>query len=161
MGKSAVIALLASKGHCVVSETARRVIEEERVKKSDILPWGNVKKFQEVVAQRQLDQESEIEGGEAFLDRGIIDGYAYCIQGNVPPPKIIFDHGKNRYHKVFLLERLPHYETDGARKEKREFQVVIHKLIERVYREFGYTIIYVPILSIEERVAFILDAVKG
>ncbi len=161
VGKSTVIKLLAFKGYSVIPETARTVIEEECAKKSDTVPWGNLKKFQEVVAQRQLEIESEIKSGEVFLDRGIVDGYAYCLEGNIPAPKIIFDHGKNRYDKIFLLAPLSHYENDRIRKEKKEFQAVVHALIKQAYLEFGYVIIPVPMLSVEERVAFILNAIQS
>ncbi|OGD31925.1 hypothetical protein A3C91_00665 [Candidatus Azambacteria bacterium RIFCSPHIGHO2_02_FULL_52_12] len=55
VGKSSVIETLAQKGYCVVSETARTPMEEEHVKKSDILPSKNLQKFQEVVAKRQFE----------------------------------------------------------------------------------------------------------
>lgn len=162
VGKSAVMDILVARGYSIVPETARMVIQEEQAKNSDILPWKDLLQFQEVVARRQLEAEMKICEQEVFLDRGIVDGYAYCKQGNVSAPKDLIDNARGRYDAVFLLAPLAHYENDHVRKEDKEFQVVIHAMIEDAYREFGYNIIHVPALHIHERAEFILKAIgKG
>lgn len=160
VGKSTVMNVLIARGYGVVPETARMVIEEEQAKNSDILPWKDLLQFQEVVARRQLEAEMKICGQKVFLDRGIVDGYAYCKQGNVPVPKDLIDNARGRYDAIFLLAPLARYENDHVRKENKEFQVVIHAMIEEAYREFGYDIIHVPVLSIYERAEFILRAIE-
>lgn len=159
VGKSAVMDILIARGYSVVPETARMIIEEEQAKNSDILPWKDLLRFQEVVARRQLAAEMEIRGQEVFLDRGIVDGYAYCKQGNVPVPKDLTDNARGRYDAVFSLAPLARYENDHVRKEDKEFQAVIHAMIEDAYKEFGYDIIHVPALHIHERAEFVLKVI--
>jgi len=113
-GKTTVIEILASRGYTVVPEAARLIIEEERLKDSDILPWKNLAKFQEKLVVRQLELESSVKSEVIFLDRGIVDGYAYCKDGNIPSPQLILDNAKNRYYKVFLLDPLNIYKKDDG-----------------------------------------------
>lgn len=160
VGKSAMIDIFVARGYSIVPETARMVIEEEQARNSDILPWRDLLRFQEVVARKQLEAEMKICEQEVFLDRGIVDGYAYCKQGNIPAPKNLIDNARGRYDAVFLLAPLAHYENDHVRKEDKEFQAVIHALIEEAYRKFGYDIIHVPALHIHERAEFILKIIK-
>jgi len=160
VGKTAVIEILASKGYAIVPEVARMIMEEEQIKNSDVLPWKNLAKFQEAVAKRQLAAETEIKADIVFLDRGIIDGYAYCIQGNIPAPSMLLKNAENRYDKVFLLAPLPEYENDSIRKEKKNFQTAIHGMIKEAYEKFGYELIHVPVLAPHERVEFIISGIR-
>lgn len=159
IGKTTVIELLAAKGFAIVPEMARMITEEEKLKDSDILPWKNLAKYQEKVAERQLEVEEKISAEMVFLDRGLIDGVGYCKLGNVPIPKPIFEKGKNRYDKIFLLEHLPVYENDVTRFEKREEALRIHHAVIEAYAEFGYETIHVPVLPPEERIGFILKRI--
>ena len=71
VGKTTVLELLASRGYAITSETARMIIEEETRKESDVLPWKNLAKFQEVVAQKQFQIEKSSQAKVRFLDRSI------------------------------------------------------------------------------------------
>ena len=160
VGKTTVIELLRKRGYTVVDETAREIIEREMAKGSDVLPWKNLKAFQDSVFARQLEKETR--AGESvgsipiFLDRSIVDGYAYSVLGNVFPVSDIARLAPGRYTKVFLLERLPDYVTDTSRIEDLQFAKDIHAEILKAYREFGYEVVHVPVLPPEERVDFII-----
>jgi len=161
IGKSTLIEILASRGNTIVPEAARIIIEEEKIKKSDALPWKDVQRFQELLAKRQLKAERECKAEKAFLDRGLIDGYAYCILEKVLVPKIILEQirtkeGKPRYDKIFILDPLPFYEKDDNRRFDKAKQMKVHKAIEDSYKKFGYTPIHVPVLPPEKRADFIL-----
>ena len=151
---------MASRGYCVVPEAARMIIEEERIKGSDILPSKNLGAFQLAVVERQLDMEKKALGEIIFYDRGIIDGYVYCKLGNVPVPQLILENARGRYDKVFFLESLGTYIEDGIRSRTFEDAVKIHSAIEAAYREFGYDLVVVPVLPPEQRVDFILNSIK-
>lgn len=104
-GKTTTCEELHKLGHHIVPEAARQIIREEQP--SGILPWTDLGGFQELVLDRQLDLESKVRG-VAFADRGIIDNLAYCIAGNIPPPRCIIEAAERaQYTKVFLLDRLP------------------------------------------------------
>lgn len=157
IGKTTVIEILASMDYEIVPESARIVIEEEKANNSDILPWINLAKFQEKVFEKQIESEEKINRSPAFLDRGIIDGHGYCKNGEIETPSKIFELDKNRYEKIFILEPLSNYQNDPARFEDLEEAKKIHNSIIEAYREFEYEIIFVPVMSPEKRVKFILD----
>jgi predicted ATPase len=157
IGKTTVIEILASKGYRIVPEAARMVIEEEEIKGSDVLPWVNLQKFQEVVAERQMYFEETNRDQITIHDRGIIDGFAYSSLGGVKHPEIIEKLGRGRYEKVFILDPLPFYVDDPSRRETREEGLKIHDAIIKAYSFFDYSLIIVPVLSPEERVDFIIS----
>ena len=161
IGKSTLVEILASRGHTIVPESARIIIEEEKIKKSDALPWKDVQRFQELVAKRQLKAERECKAEVAFLDRGILDGYAYCRLEKVLVPKILMEQlktkeGKRRYDAVFLLDPLPFYEKDENRRFDQKKQLEAHKAIEDAYAKHGYKPIRVPVLPPQKRADFVL-----
>ncbi len=157
IGKTTVIEILASRGYKIVPEAARIIIEEGKRKGGDILPWVDLEKFQKAVAEKQIELEEKCAAEVAFQDRGVIDGYGYCINGKVPVPEVIEKLPKNYYYKVFVLEPLPIYENDKARWEVRDECLRIHQAIIDAYKHFGYELIMVPVLPPEERVDFILQ----
>ena len=159
IGKTTVIELLASRGFAILPEVARMVTEEERLKGSVVLPWLDLEKYQEKVVDRQLELEEKISADTIFLDRGIIDGYAYCKLGNVRVPKKLMENAPDRYHKIFLLEPLPFYSNDKTRFEDRDEAKKIHDSIIDAYREFGYEVILVPVLPPEKRADFIISKI--
>jgi len=162
MGKTTIIEILAARGYRIVPEAARMIIDEGKLKGSDDLPWKNLAAFQKKVSERQIELENGLLGdsGEVFFDRGIVDGYGYCVSGNVAPLEIISENARNRYDKIFLLEPLSVYKKDDARFEERELGLKIHNLIAEAYLKFGYKLIKVPALSPEERADFIISHTK-
>ncbi len=156
IGKTTVIELLASRGYMIVPEVARMITEEEKLKESGIVFWKDLTKYQEKIAERQMELESKATADIVFLDRSLIDGYAYCKLGNIAIPELVSKNGRNRYTKVFLLEPLPTYTKDETRFENQEEAARIHDEIIDAYKEFGYQTISVPALPPEERAEFII-----
>ena len=159
VGKTTTIELLRQKGYAVVPEAARMIIEEESLKGGEVLPWKSLPRFQQAVAQRQLRHEAAKHPEITFLDRSLVDGYAYCMLGKIPVPELVLNHGRNRYERVFLLERLEVYVTDQDRIEDERLALAIHDEIRKAYAVFGYEPVSVPVLSPEARVQFILDRI--
>lgn len=157
IGKTTVIEILSSIGYEIVPEAARIIIEEEQLKNSGALPWKDLERFQTLVAQKQLEDEEKIKKEVVFLDRGIIDGYGYCTLANIQPPELILNNASNRYEKVFILEPLELYENDSVRFENHSEAKKIHRAIIEAYQHFGYEPIFVPVMSPDDRVKFILD----
>ncbi len=163
-GKSTTLAELARQGYQTVPEAARQVIQEELEKEGGILPclpWTNLYEFQRKVLERQLDLESRLNPGLAFLDRGLLDSIAYCWQGKIEtPPEVLKAARERHYHGVFVLEPLPHYRQDQERRENPQIAQELHLCIQNVYREYGYQPITVPVLPVAERAQFILQQLK-
>lgn len=158
-GKTTVLDILKAKGYPVVPETARMVIEEEQAKGGDVLPWKNLAHFQEKVVMKQIELEFELSGEYAFLDRGLLDSYAYSKLGNIRAPLHVYKDAHLRYAQVFIFELLSGYTTDIVRKETIEYRQMTHLALYDAYKEFGYAPIVVPVLSLEDRVEFILSRI--
>jgi predicted ATPase len=159
IGKTTLIELLASKGFAIVPEASRSIIEEEKIKGSENLPWKNLAGFQALVAKRQLEAEEEAFKGKnecVFLDRGIVDGKAYSIYGKTIHEPIIDASALKRYDKIFILDKLPEYKNDAERVEDHAFAQEIHDLLYKTYKDFGYEPILVPVLPPKERLEFVL-----
>jgi len=153
-GKTTLLQAMASLGYSILPEMARTIIEESEIKGRDLVPWKSLADFQEEVLRRQLEQESVM--GESrrvhFLDRGIVDGAGYCMEGGICEPKTLLTCGYCRYGKVVLLEPLSHYTQDISRMEDRDRGVRIHECIIGAYEKYSYTIERLPAWSIERRV---------
>ncbi len=159
VGKTTILRELERLGHHVVPETGRAIIKEEQQKPNGILPWKDLYTFQILVVARQLALETRIEGSPAFLDRGVLDGLAYCIAGNIPTPPEL-EIVRPNYKGVFLLDPLGTYATDAERKEDAEHARRIHSAIETVYTRSGIPLVRVPVLPPAERTQYILEHVR-
>ncbi len=157
VGKTTLINVLRDRGYVVVSETARLIIEKEKKKMSDVLPWKNLFKFQEAVALEQLVREEEVGGDNIFFDRSLVDGHAYCLLDGVSSPKIINENARSRYKKVFILDPLSTYETDSVRYENELMAKALHEAIREAYLYFGYNPVMVPVLDPEARADYVIN----
>jgi len=148
-GKSTLVKELERRGHRILHEVARRVIEE---RKCQSLTKEEQLIRQKLIYNRQVESERNL-SGLVFLDRGAIDVVAYSkhLLGYLP-----FEIGTNNYSVVFSLERLP-FVDDGLRVEKGDGEAQeIHEKILEAYTEFGYSLIHLPSFlakTIEESVS--------
>jgi len=172
VGKTTLIEELKAQGYATVPEASRMVILEEQQKNTGILPWTNLYEFQKLVVQKQQElevkviQEARCIPNSAaenfiFLDRGMIDNIAYCREGRIAVPEELEKAVAGvSYAGIFLLDPLSSYAQDAQRKEDGEKAEKLHQFIQEVYQEQGYAIIQVPVLSVEERVSFLLGKIK-
>lgn len=160
VGKTTLLEIFSRMGYPIISEVARQVIERESKKYPSPFDWHTIPGFQDMIAAEQLKAEDAIEVPIVFLDRGLIDGYAYCRLRNTEIPKIIEDYAIDRYNKIFILDPLPTYINDSVRIEDFETAQRIHQKIEEAYRYFNYDPISVPVMtSSQNRAEYILERV--
>jgi len=164
-GKSDTINYIESLQYPTIPESARRIIDEQLEKKGDIVPWEKLLEFQLEVLHTSLQAEEELsEWGTIFLDRGIPDGIAYCVNAGVEPPTPLVDAIRSQdYKAVFVLDPLP-YENDEARREDPEERDKIHKKLLEMYGKLSFSPIQVPVNlelaikeSVRERAHFIVS----
>ena len=158
LGKTTVINLLMERGYKTTIEHARHYIDtmkEEGRTVEEIR--ANKRKFQLGVLDMQIEQEAELSPSETvFLDRAIPDAMAYYRFLKLEYDKILLDAMKEvAYKKIFILDRLP-FVNDYARTEDEQAQKLIHQLIIEVYQSLGFPVVFVPVISPDERVEFIL-----
>ena len=157
-GKTTVINLLTEKCYKTTIEHARHYIDtmkEEGRTVEEIR--ANKRKFQLGVLDMQIEQEAELSPSETvFLDRAIPDAMAYYRFLKLEYDKILLDAMKEvAYKKIFILDRLP-FVNDYARTEDEQAQKLIHQLIIEVYQSLEFPVVFVPVISPDERVEFIL-----
>lgn len=156
-GKSSVILALARRGFNVVHETARAYIDAQLASgrtlaeiKSDILSFERHILFEKVRIEDALPRRQV-----HFLDRAVPDSVAYYqIEGLGREEPQRYSHCV-RYKGIFLFERLA-FETDAVRTEDNALAERIEHLLEKCYRQLGYTVMRVPVMSIEKRVEWVL-----
>merc|ERR1712126_288779 len=66
----------------------------------------------------------------------------------------------NRYRMVFFLEPIENYESTDVRIESRETAAQISREIQDAYAKYGYRVVFVPSMSIEERCKFVEEHIE-
>ena len=162
-GKTTLLEELNRRGYAVKPEIARGIIaaEQERAAKDPsympVLPWTDLFAFQRIVFERMLVRDQTTED-VCFFDYGQGDTFSFCIEGKVPPPKGALEAAKNAgYTTIFLLDQLPHYQTDGERKEDEQRARRLHAIIHDTYKQLGYPLVKVPLMPVSQRADFVLQ----
>ncbi len=162
-GKSAVIQELARRGERVLPEAARIVHEErsrtfklddQESKLRQMAIWEH-----QLLSEQSTDPPSHL-SSRVFLDRGLVDviSYFYFTHESIPVNILPYHIGK-RYDCIFLFERLPFF-PDGVRIEQNEIEAKkTHDRLASAYACFGFSPIYVPLMTVNERADFILNQV--
>lgn len=159
-GKTAVIRELEQLGYPVVHEVARAYIDERlqngetiaRIK-ADILSFERHILYKKIAIEQSLLKEKTI-----FLDRAVPDSIGYYILEGLDPEDPIQKSRLWRYKNIFFFDRIP-FENDPVRSEDDKIASRLDGLLEEGYRMMDYEIIFVPLMTVSERVDFILKHV--
>ena len=157
-GKTTLSASLEALGYPVFHEQAREIIQQSLDNGTDILPWKDLNAFNEVVWHlRNQQYSSAVLGKINFYDRTNLDAYAYLIKGETQlTEKWSEELERTHFDAVFFLPVWPEiHSLDKQRMETLEDCIEVDAYLKQAYREKGYHLIEVPMLSVEERVAFI------
>ena len=160
-GKTSVIEELAHRGYAIQNEIAREVIEMHLETGKDLdeirnKPISLQKKIMEIALAREmaLDIDKLI-----FMDRGIPDNIAYFELAEFDCMAAKASAKLFEYKKVFIFDRLP-IVKDNVRIEDEMLADKIDATLTKNYKELGYKPIRVPVMSIEKRTDFIIEALK-
>ena len=162
-GKTAIINALKKEGHSCAEEISRTIITEQIASGGDALPWKNLATFsQQVIALRKAQHTNAPQGKTHFFDRGIIDVIAYLRHDNLAVNDEILEMVKKFPYNTIVFytpiwEEI--YVTDTERKEDILTAKNIEKVLLTTYQSFGYTLVEVPKLTVNERTAFILSKI--
>jgi predicted ATPase len=156
-GKTAVISALEQLGYPVVHEVARAYIDQELKKgnsiakiKSDILRFERHILYKKIEIEKTLSKDATV-----FLDRGVPDSIGYYILEGLYPDEPIKKSKQTRYKNIFFFERL-FFEKDTVRSEDDKIAAQLDRILKESYQTLGYEIVQVPILTVKDRVDFIL-----
>ena len=157
-GKTTLIEQLVDKRFRTVPEAARQSFEREMAKGRTIEEIReNPTALTRSIIDIMLDIEHGLRANEVlFLDRGFPDALAFCRVYGLNPNEILAECFHHRYASVFLLDRFP-VEQDGVRAEDDATAGFLDEWHARDYGALGYSVVRVPVLSPDERLAFVLE----
>ena len=156
-GKTAVIQKLEQLGNPVVHEVARGYIDQRLGNgetlagiKADILSFERHILYKKFEIEKSLPKDKII-----YLDRAVPDSIGYYIHEGLDPAEPIQKSKYWRYEHIFFFERIP-FEQDRVRSEDEKIALKLEGLLKESYQMLGYEIIVVPLMSVSQRVDFIL-----
>lgn len=161
-GKTTTAQILARRGFKVVPEAARLYIDQELDKGHTIKQIRSDELyFQHKILEIKINAEKRLPKNQIiFFDRAIPDSLAYYNLWGVGPDSIIKQSlDKCKYKKVFLLKAHA-FLKDYARVESEEQAKQLELLLENAYQSLNIPIIKVPVMSVDDRVEFILSEIN-
>ncbi|MDP3506929.1 MAG: ATP-binding protein [Candidatus Melainabacteria bacterium] len=159
VGKTTLIKLLKDSGIKVLEEAGTQIILE-----GEFHPSCDLLTFQNAVLERQKENEAQLKPGELYiLDRGMLDGAAYCQLQMDYCPSMFWEPDVSHYRLTLVLEHLETFEHNGVRPafEDLAFTKQITPLIEEFYQLRGVTTVRVPAMPVGARLAFIQTTVNS
>jgi predicted ATPase len=160
-GKSSVISNLELRGYPVVHEVAGAYINEllESGKSIQEIKADKLT-FERTILHRKLAIEAVLSENEIiFLDRALPDSIAYFKSEGLDPSEPLEKSRIIRYRKIFHFQKLL-FENDHVRNENDRMAENLDRLLKQSYELLSYPVVDVPVLTIEQRVDFILERLQ-
>lgn len=164
-GKSTLLAELQRRGHTVVEEPGRRIVQEEMRAGGHALPWVDMAAFLRRVIDTALkDHANASRSGTplVFFDRSLIDAAA-ALQALANEPVLETLGQAYRYHpRVFLAPPWPEiYMRDEERRHDMDAALAEFERLQHAYPMLGYTISPLPKIGVAERADFVLETLAN
>jgi Predicted ATPase len=165
-GKTALIEELRRRGYSCSSEVAREIIQEQVRASGDALPWAERESYARQMLDRSVAafEESSRAGSPVFFDRGIPDTLCYArlvgLSRELEHDAAVMCDRYRYWRRVFLAPPWREiYETDSERRQNFDEAVRTYSLMQETYEGCGYEVVRLPLVSVEERAAFLLDEI--
>jgi predicted ATPase len=164
VGKTTLLLELQARGHTVVSDSARTIIQDRRSR--GLSPRPNAYEFAQEVLRMDVEKYAchATASGLVFFDRSVLD--ALCMLDQVAPlSKSELGAWLSKYQyssKVFVFppwEAI--YANDAERDHTFEHVEAVHRGVQEWYRQCHYQILEVPKVSVSERCAYVLQALES
>lgn len=158
-GKSTLLAELAARGHPVVAEPGRRVVEAEQARGGKALPWTDMVDFlQRTLAMAIADHETaKALAGPVFFDRGVLDAAVALKHLTGDAGFDAFPAACRYAETVFLTPPWPEiFVTDDARRHGVDEARAEYERLLMAFPAFGYRTVLLPETSVEARADFVL-----
>ena len=163
-GKTSVLKLLKEKGYETIPETAEEMINEGLKKgisveeqRKDPVAW----QMELLKKDFELFDELSERRNVVFTDTSFIETVVFGARAGIEIGQGLKDWVKNkRYKAVYFLSQIEDYKSSEVRMETRQVADQICKEVKDAYSLYGYTVLMVPSMSIEQRVSTILEHMK-
>lgn len=165
-GKSTLLNELSTKGYLAIPEVGRQIVKKQVEIDGNVTPWQNPKLFCEllieesVLAYRKAKEMSSVVEQLIFFDRSFLEGISYYQSLKT----------KDAHKYDFLIQNLRFYpiifmtppwkelfKHDDERKHSYEDAVKEYERLVEFYPKYGYQIIELPKVTVNERLQFILS----
>lgn len=163
-GKSSILESLDKIGYSCIKEAATEIIriEQEKGIKSPWLEEDFIDKIVDLQKNYQLENSQPI----MFFDRSPICTYALALYlKRSPTPRLLEEieyilAGNIYEKKVFFIENLGFITNTAARTISFEEALEFEKFHVAAYKKFGFELINIPPVSVDERTNIILNNIK-
>lgn len=164
-GKSSLIDELERSGFPRSAEAGRAIIQDQVSIGGRALPWDDRLLFSELMLcwEMRSYRMAQTLPAPVFFDRGVPDVLGYLRLIGQPIPKHMRNAAETfRYHPhVFIAPPWPEiFHFDRERKQDFDEAVRTYEALAATYPAFGYQLIELPRVSVEERVRFVLQHVR-
>jgi predicted ATPase len=165
-GKSSLLHELVDRGYRVFAEPGRQIVKEQNFIGGDGIPSKDVFKFVELCVSRTMHNmiNAAATTSYVFFDRSIIDnigGLEHLSPGIPPHLQKALETFRYR-KKVFIAPPWPEmFRTDSERIHSYADAVDMYEALLPAYERLGHELIYLPKVSVRERVDFILRELEG
>jgi predicted ATPase len=167
-GKSTLISRLQTLGYNVIEEAGRVIVQEQLALKSEATPWQNPKAFCELLIEKSIAafHQAEIINNPkeniVFFDRSFLEGVCY-YQSLKLNDSNKHDHLINHLRYDQTLFMTPPWEEIFCQDDERRhtFQDALdeYNRLMDCYVKFGYDMIEIPKISVDERIEFIFSKI--
>ena len=164
-GKSTLIQALAERGVCAMPEAGRAIIQDQLAIGGQALPWADPSAFAELMLSWEIrSYRAALKLSDLVIfDRAVPDVLGYLRLCGLPIPSHVDRAARVfRYHqRVFVAPPwLEIFTPDAERTQTFEEAQATYEVMVRTYSELGYSLISLPLDSVEARVEFVLSAIS-
>jgi len=164
-GKSALIDALEQEGYARSVEAGRAIIQDQVLIGGHALPWDDRILFSELMLSWEMHSYHMAQrcAGPVFFDRGVPDVLGYLRLIGHPIPRQMQKAAETfRYNpKAFVAPPWREiFHQDRERKQDFDEAMRTYDAILATYPEYGYQLIELPRVSVDERVRFVLQSIN-
>jgi predicted ATPase len=165
-GKTTLVNALGAAGYLISAEAGRAIIQDQALIGGSALPWADRTLYAELMLASEIRsyRSAMNASGHVLFDRGIPDVLAYlrligCDVGeHFARAAQVFRYCK----RVFIAPPWPEIFTqDAERKQPFDVAVRTYEALAATYAGLGYELLELPRAAVDERVDFIVDALRG
>ncbi|NMJ41213.1 AAA family ATPase [Roseomonas sp. JC162] len=162
-GKTTLVEHLAREGLACCPEAGRGIIRAQAAIDGPALPWRDQALFGELMLgwEMRSHEAARLRPRPVLFDRGVPDVIGYLrLEGLPVPGHLLRAAERLRYRRqVFVAPPWPEiYRQDMERRQDADTARRTCDAMRETYGSLGYDLIDLPLAPVEERAAFVRDA---
>ena len=153
-GKSTLVRAMAERGHTVIPEAGRQIVQEQQTSGGSAIPWVDISAFAALTFERSVKNTLAAPTDRlCFSDRSPLDTIAALTALNRPIPDMPW---LPLHQAVFIAPPWPEiFTNDAERKHTLQDALGEYRALCPIYEAAGHTCIMLPKSPVADRVAFV------